>query len=193
MSPIPKAIVEKFCRACNWVYQAWLIQKVLFEESPGAEALKRNTDCGYLLESLNVITQEYALQQMAKLHDPAQQGHNKNLSLDCIIRQTGWEPTTETRLADLKKKLDDLAAPILVARNKVLSHNDLETHVEGRVHGAFEAGNDYLYFELLREFACLIHQEVIGTVFVFDELLRNDADCFIAALCKAKVSQASNF
>lgn len=189
MSMLPKAVVEKFCGICDWTRQVWLIQRALFEENPRAEVLK-GSQCVYLLERLNLITQEYALQQLAKLHDPAEQGRGKaiktNLSLAYVAGHKGWDVTTTARLADIKKSLDDLAAPILVARHKILSPNDFDTHLNDRALGAFPVDNDERYFVLLREFVDLVHDKVIGGPFPFDDLLLNDVDCFVAALCGAK-------
>ena len=80
MDPISKDIALKFCELCNWVYETWVTHKFLFDENKTpADNIGKSP---YFTNRLSIITQEYCLQQIAKLHDPAIQGNSSNLTVD---------------------------------------------------------------------------------------------------------------
>lgn len=77
-----------FCQACDWAYQAWVTHKYLFDlNDKKAETLAKAVA---FTERLSTITQEYSLQQIAKLHDPGEQGKSRNLSVDFVVRFGEW-------------------------------------------------------------------------------------------------------
>jgi hypothetical protein len=79
-----------------------------------------------------------------------------------------------------------LAHKIKDARNKILSHNDLAIIMEAKNLGAFDRGEDELYFQYLREFASLVKQSVTGEPFVYDDLVNNDVEVFMQCFKRGK-------
>src|SRR6266705_6778587 len=55
-------------QVCHWTYEAWITHRVLFDDNPNGEEL-RHSKYGPLLGRLSNITADYALLQLAKLHD----------------------------------------------------------------------------------------------------------------------------
>jgi len=86
-----------------------------------------------------------------------------------MVRFGGWKKKTEDKLQQLRKGLDELAAKIRPARNKILSHNDLETILNGATLGKFPKGEDEKYFKTLQEFADTINMTVVGKKRLFSE------------------------
>ncbi len=132
---------------------------------------------------LSIISQEYSLLQISKLHDPAVMSGNITLGIDYIFTYGGWPHSVRTRLKDLKKALDHFGIDkIRGVRNKALSHNDLATIVTGATLGDFEEGAAKKYFEALQEFVSIVHDQVVGGPYPFSYLVRNDVAYFLRAI-----------
>ena len=183
MSAHSKVVIDKFCELCLWLHQACQTRKFLFDENPDWDNLKQ-PHYEHFFWRLSVILQEYWLHQLSKLHDPAVQGGNINLSIDYMIEYGQWDPKTECELKELRAKMATLAAPIKKARNKMLSHNDLAVILQSEELGSFEQGKDEEYFECLRQFASLVQ----GELFVYDENVRNDSEFFMSCCNRGRIT-----
>lgn len=64
-------------------------------------------------------------------------------------------------------------------RNKILSHNDLDTIMNGKDLGTFNKGEDEIYFDALKKFVNLLHENVVGCPYPFYELMENDVAFFM--------------
>jgi hypothetical protein len=124
---------------------------------------------------LSRVTQEHLLLQLAKLHDPAVQGKDVNLTIDYMIAFGNWDDPTRCELVTLHKSLERLADKIRSARNKALSHNDLVTILAGAPVGAFPAGEDVRYFQELQRFVDVVNEAVCGGPSPFNDLAEGDA------------------
>jgi hypothetical protein len=154
-------VVNKFCDLCQWAYESWKTHRVLFDEKPHTTKL-RNSKGGHALYRLSVITQEYFLLQISKLHDPAVQQNQINLGIDYMIRFGGWEAITNSKLQAMKIQLEELAKKIRPARNKILSHNDFEAILNESTLGQFTAEADTEYFKTLEEFVNTVCENSTG-------------------------------
>jgi hypothetical protein len=181
MSALSPLVVEEFCKLCDWAFQVWLTHRELFDENPNAAQLQASRGAEALAR-LSVITQEYALHQIAKLHDSAVVAGQITLGIDYIIKYGGWDSTTEANLSVLAQRLNQFASSLRSARNKALSHNDLATIAAGQTLGSFPPGEDVKYFENLQEFANLVHGKVIGGPFPFDDLAKNDVVALLSII-----------
>jgi hypothetical protein len=181
MAALSPLVVEEFCKLCDWAFKAWLTHRELFDENPNATQLQASNGAE-ALSLLSVITQEYALHQIAKLHDPAVVAGNITLGIDYMLKFGGWSSTTQASLSALAHRLNQFAAGLRSARNKVLSHNDLAAIVAGQALGCFTPGEDVKYFEDLQEFANLVHEEVGGGPYPFDGLVKNDVIALLALI-----------
>jgi AbiU2 len=126
MPPHSKEVVEQFCNLCDWLRQSWQTRKYLFDENPKIENLKAPHYAHFFFR-LNVILQEYWIQQVAKLHDPAVQLGHQNLSINYMVDCGQWDAKTKAELINLRDKMMTFEKKLRGARNKLLSHNDLTT------------------------------------------------------------------
>jgi hypothetical protein len=106
----------------------------------------------------------------------------ETLSLEYVMDYGEWKPGVLEKLKSLEIKLNAFAWQIRDVRNKVLSHNDLGSIVAGANLGTFNKGEDEYYFESLQEFVNIIHNEVVGGPWPFDDLVINDVAAFLAAM-----------
>lgn len=174
-------VVNEFCKLCDWAFQAWLTHRELFDENPNAAQLQASRGADALAR-LSIITQEYALLQIVKLHDSAVVAGSVTLGIDYMVIYGGWSSTTLASLSALSQRLNQFATDLRSTRNKVLSHNDLGAIAGGHTLGSFAPGADVKYFEDLQEFANLVHNEVVGGPFPFDDLVKNDVVAFLSII-----------
>lgn len=189
MNPISPDVAKKFCELCNWAYECWVTHKRLFDENVKTETTIARAK--YFTSRLSVITQEYSLLQICKLHDPAIQNSAANITIDYVVRFGDWGADTSAinqralRLAVLFDKLKS-------ARNKVLAHNDLEAIMGAAAFGEFPEGLDDEYFAALQELVNTVHEKWLGGPYPFNDLAGADVEEFLHVLEKAEQMVAAD-
>jgi hypothetical protein len=181
MHALSASVVLEFCKICSWAYEVWLNHRELFDHNPREAELQKSL-AGDALARLSVISQEYALLQIVKLHDRAVVSGNVTLSIDYIVRYGGWSDSIRVHLDGLASELKELASQLRDARNKSLSHNDLANIVAGATLGAFAQGADDRYFDILQKFVNTVHELVIGGPWPFDDRVKNDVAAFLVTV-----------
>lgn len=181
MPALSPFVTIEFCKLCGWTYETWLNHRELFDENVRAPELQESF-AGDTLGRLNVISQEYSLLQIAKLHDRAVTSGKITLSLEYVMTYGAWSPAVREKLDALEMKLSAFAGQLRDARNKSLSHNDLASVVAGATLGSFARGEDEAYFRALQEFVNIIHDEVVGGPWPFNDLVKNDVAGFLSML-----------
>ena len=179
MDPISKDVAIKFCELCKWVYETWVTHKILFDENKTPE--NNIGKSPWFTSRLSIITQEYCLQQIAKLHDPAIQGNSLNLTVDYMVLFGEWGG----RADDIKRihdKLLGLWERLKPARNKALAHNDLETLMADAALGSFPEGADNEYFDALQALVDDVHENWVVGPYPFNDLAKADVEEFLALL-----------
>jgi len=181
MHALSASVVNEFCKLCGWAYEAWLNHRELFDQNPRAAELQKSW-ARDALARLSVISQEYVLLQVVKLHDRAVVSGNVTLGIDYIVTYGGWSDSVRDHLDGLANDLKEFASQLRDARNKSLSHNDLATIVAGAALGGFTKGADEEYFKVLQEFVNTVHEQVIGGPWPFNDLVKNDVAAFLATI-----------
>lgn len=176
-------VVKEFCKSCNWAYETWVTRRNIFDENALIQAAMGKLT-GESLARLSIIAHEYCIHQIAKLHDPVKINGRINLTIRYIVDYGGWNPDTMNRLMELQKQLDSFAEKIRGARNRILSHNDLATIIDGSPLGAFGTKEDVVYFDRLQDFVTIVHDEVIGGPFPFNDQASDDAFDFADLLVR---------
>ena len=175
--------VKKFCEHCDWAHQCWLMRKHLYDENPIKEAIQ-HPHHRHFFNRLEKILQEYWIHEVTKLHDPARQHGFENLSVENIFSSGDWGPEVKDKLATLKEKMNKFAHKLKPARNKLLSHKDKTIILSGETPGCLEEGEDVTYFHFLAEFANEVHEAVVGSAFLFDDLTQNDVEIFMSTFSR---------
>lgn len=178
MQQISKLTAGKFCEICNWTFEVWITHRTLFEDNPNPQ--NNIEKFAPLWERLNIVTQEYVLQQISKLHDPVRTGKDINLSLEYILKFGCWP--SDHDIHNLYKKLQYLWDRLKTARNKLLSHHDLKAVIAGVPLGAFDKDADIEYFTALQEFVNIVHDRWEEGPYPFNDLAKQDVKEFLAAL-----------
>jgi hypothetical protein len=181
MHALSASVVVEFCNLCQWAYEVWLNHLDLFDNNPCLTG-PRNSYAKEELSRLSIISHEYSLLQVVKLHDKAVMNGNITLGIDYVLTYGGWSDSVRLGLEALAKQLDDFASQLRGVRNKILSHHDLVTILAGAPLGDFAKGDDEKYFKALQEFVNTVHDEVIGGPWPFCNLVKNDVAAFLVRI-----------
>ncbi len=174
-SALSPEVVQKLINVCHDAYDAWTTRRVLFDNNPYEELLNISySKHREFLHWLSEITMDYALLQIAKLHDPAVTSRNITLSFAYVVEYGGWDDETGEKLRRIHKRLTEKFEELKSARNKVLCHNDLAALLNNKPLGAFPENADVIYFETLKEFITGVQ----GSPFEWAVAHTNDAHCF---------------
>ena len=182
MDPISRDTARKFCQLCNWTYEVWVTHKLVFDKNQAPES--NIGKCASFTSRLSVITQEYCLQQIAKLHDPALQRGSVNVTIDLVVRFGEWKERRGD-IEEIHAELMNLWQHLKPARNKALAHNDLETLMDDTPLGSFPEGADDKYFDALQALVDEVHEKWVGGPHPFNGLAEADAEEFLALLARA--------
>lgn len=183
MPRMSREAAEKFCMLCNWAYEVWVTHRTLFDDNAAPQNNIERTP--YFTHRLQPIIQEYCLQQIAKLHDPAEQGESINLSIEFVVLFDDWGPQTQ-HVVDLRQSLDQFWQRLKTVRNKLLAHNDLPTLLANHPLGSFPEDADRRYFEILQMLVNLVHEKWVGGPSPFNDLARADARELLNLLDRAE-------
>jgi hypothetical protein len=185
------SVVLEFCGLCNRAHELWLNHLELFDKNPRLTELMNSIAKDEFIR-LSIISQEYSLLQVVKLHDPAVMKGNITLGINYVLTYGGWSDSVRACLTKLKAKLDCFASQLLDVRNKILSHNDLATIVAGATLGEFDEGADGKYFKALQEFVNIVHGEVIGVPYPFSETVKSDVAFFLRTIKPVSLKKQSD-
>ena len=182
MATLPKEVAREFCTACNWAFYCCTYHRALFHSNPREEELA-HTAAGHALGRLSLITHEYGLLQILKLHDKPKLGKSTNLGIAYVIERGGWSASTRSKLESLQKQLNAFGKDVLgAARNKAICHNDLDAILAGDPFGGFPDGDDLKYFEALQAFVNIVWLEIANADFPFDEAGRPAGRALVDAI-----------
>jgi hypothetical protein len=186
-----RLVVEQFCALCDKAHEYWLNHLELFDKNPRNDELMGSTARDEWIR-LSIISHEHSLLQVRKLHDRAVTSGKITLGIDYMLKYGGWSDSVRSRLMGLAEGLDGLADKLEDVRNKILSHNDLATIVAGATLGEFDEGADEKYFEALQEFVNIVHDQVVGGPYPFNNIVRNDIAFFLRTIKPSSMKKQSD-
>ena len=189
MRPLTPAILHSFIAQCEWTYEAWATHRALFDDN-SSRCSEEPTRADNALGRISRMTQEYVLLQISKLHDPATQGSNENLTIAYLVKFGDWDSSFLARLQECQARLEVLANQLRGARNKLLSHSDISAALAGESLGAFKADEDIGYFTELQTFANLLQENVSLSPLDFNPSALGDAQALAAQLNMARARDA---
>lgn len=183
MNPISPDVAKQFCELCNWAYECWVTHKRLFDENVKTETTIARAKS--FTSRLSIITLEYSLLQICKLHDPAIQKIAINITIDYVVRFGDWGAET-SKIKEHARRLGVLFDELKSARNKLLAHNDLEAIMDAAVLGGFPEELDDEYFAVLQELVNAVHEKWLDGPYPFNDLAGADVEEFLHVLEKAE-------
>jgi hypothetical protein len=177
-----KTVVQEFCQECHKVHTYWQMCKYLFDENPDVEMLKA-PHYEHFFAVIKMSLYESFVQSVVRLHDPAIQLGQPNLTVNYICDDFAWQTSTKTKLDMLRDQMASFVANLKPARNKFTAHNDLKTVMDQPLLAAFDKPLDENYFDTLEEFASV----ALGERFIFGKFVPNDVELFMMAFGHGRI------
>jgi cation transport regulator ChaC len=178
-------IVNVFCEDCIWVHAMRDHFKALFESGDKRKSLLQ--ECAKtFFGDLSLVLQEYLLLQIAKILDPHSSGAGKtNLTANYLL-SLNWDSGTKAALEVEAVALNAFREKIAAARNKLLSHTDVQARVEGAELGEFLPEEEEQFWAALQRFVDAAHEDAIGGPCPIDSAApEGDASSLIQVLVDA--------
>lgn len=97
------------------------------------------------------IFKEYALLQLAKLHDNVSTGRHQNHTIEYVIQKYSNNATLISNYNILCSDNAELIDSIKSARSKIIAHNDVRAHSTDAIYGQFSANSEITYFYSLHK------------------------------------------
>ena len=158
-----REVAEAFCKECRRAYESWVTYRIVFDDLPArarltdAEAL--DTPIGQCIDRVFLMCLEAWMMQIVRLDDLARQGGHRNLSVHRIREAEEWTADERNRVDEIVARLCPLPARLRAARNKFLSHNDLDARLANAALGGFSLGDDTTYFRALAEMVTMVWEK----------------------------------
>jgi AbiU2 len=188
-----KEDAEAFCGSCVPLRALWEHYRTLFEGSDKRRELLETT-APIFFRDLNLMFIEQLVQRICRLTDNAQTMGRKNLTIKFMIEYTDFTtaPCTKDKLLALSDSIHRFRDKIKVARDRFISHLDLEAVRLDQPPGA-ASDDEWKQFWLdLQDFLNLLlrHHGDSGHFYLNAVGGMSDADSLVAALQNAKLFHA---
>lgn len=177
-------VVRKFCNSYFWMRILRRYFKEIFEKQRIAPLPIMKTAAHFFNDLSNLMVDHFLL-QAAKIMDRAQTFGRDNLSVYYILERITWSSEVKQKLSECVSQMELFNEHIRDARNRILSHNDLETILQGEVLGKFPEGMDTDFLSSLGEFAELAHRTCVGIPYNPVETFPGDAIDFMKIIKEA--------
>ena len=111
-----------------WVVHCKNINFALFEGGEGREAMLLSV-AGAFFQDLSFFLQEHWIALCGRLTDPPESSGFANLSSQKLLQLAQQDKVSSLEIESLASDLLDYRKKIRLARNKLVAHNDLKTHL----------------------------------------------------------------
>lgn len=188
-----KEDAEAFCGSCVPLRALWEHYRTLFEGSDKKRELLQTT-APIFFRDLNAMFIEQLVQRICRLTDDAQTGKRKNLTIKYFIEYTDFTaaPGTKAKLSSLSDPIHRFRDKIKIARDRFISHLDLEAVRLDQPLGAVSDDEWKQFWLDLQDFLNLLlsHHGDSGHFYLNAMGGMSDADSLVTALRNAKLFHA---
>jgi hypothetical protein len=182
--PVTCKDVKAFEEHCVRLRACWVHYQTLFEGSDLRRELLKTT-AETFFGDLNLMLIEHLILQVSKLTDPEGTGQRRNLTVEFLANNSDFPASANQhrKLTKLAARMHEFRDCILPARNKLISHLDLDA-----AHGRESLGGAPLeawqrFWRDLTTFVRIIHERYFGEPFSPDEVGRlSDAYQLVKAM-----------
>lgn len=189
-----KEDVQAFANACVLLRSRWQHFWILFEGSDLKRELLQATAPAFFGD-LNYLLIEHLVLHICRLTDNAQTMGRKNLTVKFLIEHSDFStaPDMLGKLKRISASINAFRQKILPARNRFISHLDLETVRLDQPLGATTDAEWNQFWLDLQDFLELMFQHHVGPSehFCLNDIgMMTDADSLLTALRNSKLFDA---
>jgi hypothetical protein len=184
--PVTRRDVKKFVDHCVILRAFWTHYQTLFEGSGLKRELLQSTAHKFF-HDLNLMLIEHLILQICKLTDPESTMGRRNLTLQ-FLTKNGDFSASPRELAKLKKivgRIDAFRKRLLPARNKLISHLDLDAALGRKSLGGASIAAWRKFWLDLQDFVTIVHKRYVDarSPFYLNGVgMMSDADQLVRAL-----------
>ena len=140
-----------FREQCIWTRICYNIYSGLYESGQETLNLLHRSACAFFID-LNIILIEYCLIQISKHLDPIETCGRPNLTIFLIDSMLIEQNLMTNNIQSLSAKLSNFRNFIKEARNRILSHSDLDTVLQNKPLGSHSESDVTMFFENLQQY-----------------------------------------
>jgi hypothetical protein len=184
--PVTRKDVKKFVDHCVILRAFWTHYQMLFEGSDLKRELLESTAHKFF-HDLNLMLIEHLVLQICKLSDPDITCGKRNLTIQFLAKNADFSasPRELAKLTKIAARIDAFRARILPARNKFISHLDLDAALGRKSLGGASIAAWRRFWLDLQDFLTIIHKRYVDARVPFylnGVGMTSDADQLVKAL-----------
>ncbi len=156
-----RKLIEHFCDQIFHIlviHHQYYILTEFFRENP-----YMLSKAGGFFGNMSNAMQTELLLAFAKVTDPSKSLGNDNLSVNHLLDNVQWPDTVKTKLADYQQEIQSFRPYIKTARDKILSHSDVQTLLNNEVYGQFPLEDGERFIQNLKAFSTIIYETCFET------------------------------
>jgi HEPN superfamily AbiU2-like protein len=184
---VSKSDVEAFCGFCVSLRSIFRHFQILFEEGADLRrALLQDIAPTFFCDLNRVLIKHLAL-QICKITDREESFGRKNLTVQFCINNSDFSSAQGEleKLGRLGKSMHDFRSKIVAARNRLVSHLDRSSVLDGKALGGAEKSEWSQFWLDLQDFLYILHKHYIdqhGHFYLNGVGHLSDADTLVKAL-----------
>jgi hypothetical protein len=184
--PVTRRVVKKFVDHCVTLRAFWVHYQAIFEGTDLKPELLQSTAHKFF-HDLNLMLIEHLILQICKLTDPEITMGKRNLTIQYLIRYSDFSasPRDLAKVTKIAARIDKFRQRILPARNKLISHLDLDAAHGRRAFGGASVAAWQKFWLDLQDFVTIIHRRYVdrhAPFYLNGVGMISDADQLVKAL-----------
>jgi len=184
--PVTRRDVKKFIDHCVILRAFWTHYQTIFEGSDLQRGLLQNTAHKFFGD-LNHMLIEHLILQICKLTDPEMTMRKRNLTIPFLVNNADFAATPR-EMAKLKKiaaQIDKFRKRIVPARNKLISHLDLDAALRRKSLGGVSVAAWRKFWLDLQDLVAILYKRYVDARVPFylnGVAMMSDADQLVRAI-----------
>ena len=160
--PVTRRDVNKFVDHCVILRAFWTHYQTLFDGSDLKRELLQKTAPKFF-HDLNLMLIEHLILQICKLTDPEITMGKRNLTVQFLIKNADFSasPRDLAKLTKIAARMDAFRKRILPARNKFISHLDLDAALGRKALGGASIAAWRRFWLDLQEFVAIMYKRYV--------------------------------
>ena len=185
--PVTRRDVKKFIDHCVILRAFWTHYQTIFEGSDLQRELLQNTAHKFFSD-LNHMLIEHLILQICKLTDPEiTMGGKRNLTIPFLVNNADFAATPRdmAKLKKIAERIDKFRKRIVPARNKLISHLDLDAALRRKSLGGASVAAWRKFWLDLQDLVAILYKRYVDARVPFylnGVAMMSDADQLVRAI-----------
>jgi hypothetical protein len=194
LRPVTRRDVKKFIDQCVVLRAFWTHYQTIFNGSDLQRELLQNTAHKFFSD-LNRLLIEHLILQICNLTDPETTRGKRNLTIPFLVNNADFAATPRdvTKLKKIAARIDKFRKRIVPARNKLISHLDLDAALGRKSLGAASVAAWEKFWLDLQDFVAILYKRYVDAQVPFylnGVAMISDADQLLRAIKESTYFEA---